>query len=335
MRGRTVSGREAFSWYDEGGCVRAEVKEELCKNVEGKETLFAEGMIREADDDENDCQKDEAHELDRLAADGVNSRHSHPVTGDSTSTDDDQIADSSVAEDFIHVAASSVADLLENDGVVETKTVKGDVKEKPRSSSSEKDLSVPPLAVVAPEIGPRRLRGVKFGSLHDRYSTHLIRMPLTLALYVGFYIFLAFLDIASDIKGVAGSFRDGQTIVEGDTSWDGTEPNDDTPRLVDRELANTTAVGDFLGGLERFFETRRTDERDDGRGELADTLHGEDGAHHSTSPFRSSKPEDAYQQTLCSRVRLNLLRCDDRRQGIIAADTDAHKDTPEDEDTND
>jgi len=120
MRGRAVSSREAFSWNDEGGCVRTEVEEELCKNEECKQALFAEWVIREADDDENDCQKDKAHKLNRLAADGIHERDCHPVTGDSTATDDDQITNGGVVQDFIDIVASSIANLLENDGVIET-----------------------------------------------------------------------------------------------------------------------------------------------------------------------------------------------------------------------
>ncbi len=123
VRGRAVAGREALAGHDEGGGVGAEVEEELAQDVQGKQTMFAEVVIVESNDNEEDGQDSEASELDRFAADGVDGRHGHPVAGDGTGADDDQVANSGVAEDLIDVVALGVADGLKNDGVVETKAI--------------------------------------------------------------------------------------------------------------------------------------------------------------------------------------------------------------------
>jgi hypothetical protein len=83
--------------------------------------------VRKPNDDEDDGQKDEAHQLDGFAADSVDSCNSDPVTGDGTGADDDQVANSRVAEDFINVVALGVTNGLKNDGVVETKAIEGDI----------------------------------------------------------------------------------------------------------------------------------------------------------------------------------------------------------------
>lgn len=84
------------------------VEEELRKNVQRKQRLAVELVIREADDAENDCEDAETHELDRLTADGVDSGYSNPVTWNSTSACDYQVSDSLVVEDLVDIAAARV-----------------------------------------------------------------------------------------------------------------------------------------------------------------------------------------------------------------------------------
>lgn len=84
------------------------VEEELRKNVQRKQRLAVELVIREADDAENDCEDAETHELDRLTADGVDSGYSNPVTWNSASACDYQVSDSLVVEDLVDIAAARV-----------------------------------------------------------------------------------------------------------------------------------------------------------------------------------------------------------------------------------
>lgn len=93
--------------------------------------MFREVVVGEADDDEQHGQDDEAHELDRFAADGVNCGHGHPVARNGSGADNDQVAYCGVAEDAIHIGSLGVANCLKDDGVVEAKTVESDIEEEP------------------------------------------------------------------------------------------------------------------------------------------------------------------------------------------------------------
>lgn len=148
VRGRAVSSGEAFSWNNESGGVRAEVEEELGQDVKRQQTIFTEMAVSEADDDENDRQKSKSHELNWFPTNGIDCGDGDPVTWDSTCANNDQIADSGIAENVIHGSTLRITNGTENDRVVETKTVEGDIQKEPRSCSSEKDLSMSPLAVV-------------------------------------------------------------------------------------------------------------------------------------------------------------------------------------------
>jgi hypothetical protein len=59
--------------------------------------------------------------LNGFATDRVHGGNGDPVPGDSTSTGNDKVADGLVEEDLVDVFALRIANLIENDGVVETK----------------------------------------------------------------------------------------------------------------------------------------------------------------------------------------------------------------------
>lgn len=146
----------------------------------------------------------------------------------------------------------------------------------------------------------------------------LIGAAVVLAVEVGLGVSVSLDNVAGNIEGVARSLRNGQTVVESNASGDGTETDDDTPHLVDGELADTIASSRGLGGQERLLETGSDNESDDTSSELTDTLHGEDGAHHGTAPLSGSE-----------------LRGNDGRKRVITTNTNTHNDTPEDDKTDD
>lgn len=74
VRGGAVARREALAGHDEGGGVGAEVEEELGEDVERQEGGVRDLVVGEADYDEEDREHGEAHELDGLAAEGVDGR---------------------------------------------------------------------------------------------------------------------------------------------------------------------------------------------------------------------------------------------------------------------
>lgn len=157
VRGGSVTGREAFSRNDESSGVRSKVEEELSDNVEGEETTFAQLVISETDDDEDNGQNSETHKLNGLATDGIDSSNCNPVARDGAGTGDDQVANCSVVKDFVDVVTLGISDGSQNDGIVQTETVVGDIEEKPGTSSSEKHFSELPLRVMSPEVTPRSL----------------------------------------------------------------------------------------------------------------------------------------------------------------------------------
>lgn len=131
VRGGTVAGREALARNDEGGGVGTEVEEELAQNVETEFAARANDVVSEAEDAEEDGEESKAHDLDRLATDSVNKSDSDPVTRDGTSTDDDQVTDSVVVVDLVHVLTTGVTDSGKDDRVVERDTVESDIEEEP------------------------------------------------------------------------------------------------------------------------------------------------------------------------------------------------------------
>lgn len=142
----------------------------------------------------------------------------------------------------------------------------------------------------------------------------LVRLALRDAGHVGLDIAAGLGDIAGNIEGVTGSLGDGKTVVESNAARDGTETDDDTPHLVSGEKAITLASALALGRLEGALETSSDNQSDDTSEELADTLHGEDGTHHGSSPLGGRE-----------------LGSDNRRERVVTTDTDTHENTPEDD----
>lgn len=320
VRSGAVAGREALSRDDEGGGIGTEVEEELAENVESKLAVSSNDVVTETENAEEDGEQSETHKLDRLAANGVNKGNSDPVTGDGTSADDDQVTDSGVVVSLVHVGTTTVADSRENDRVVERDTIESDIEEEPGASGTKENLAVLPLAVVTPEVGPRSLGNLELtggGSLSGGTSD-LIGVTVVLAVEVGLGVSVGLDNVTGNVEGVARSLGDGETVVESNASGNSTETNDDTPHLVNGELADTIASSRVLGSQKGLLEAGSDDKSNDTSGELTNTLHGEDGTHHGTAPLGGSE-----------------LRGNDRRKRVVTTDTDTHENTPEDDDADD
>lgn len=123
MRRRSVSCGEAFPWHDESCGIWSEVEEELGDNVKSKECTSRKFVVCEAHDAEDDGENDEATNLDGFATNGIDESNSNPVSWNSTGADDDQVTDGDVVQDMVDVGSSSIADLLQDDGVVEGDTI--------------------------------------------------------------------------------------------------------------------------------------------------------------------------------------------------------------------
>lgn len=101
MRGGSVSCGETLARHNKGGRVGTEVEEELSQDIDSQQAVLSKLVVGEAHDDEKNSEDSEAHQLDRLAADGVNSRHGHPVARNSASQDNNEVANGSVVEVFV------------------------------------------------------------------------------------------------------------------------------------------------------------------------------------------------------------------------------------------
>lgn len=303
-----------------GKKIHTEVEEELGKNVAGKETVRSDDVVPESHDTEDDGKEDETHQLNWLTSNSVDERNGDPVTRNGASADNDDVTDSSVVEDLVDVVSTRVANSGKNDSVVERDTVESNIEKEPRTSSSEKNLSILPLAVVAPEVGEGWLwNGEGVGVVADGLDTgNLVWNTLWLVVQVRLDVGTGLDDITGDIESVTRSLWNGKTVVKSNATWNGTHSDDDTPHLVNGKTADTTALADVWSGHKRLAETSSDNEGDDTGTELTKTLHGEDGTHHGTSPAGSSE-----------------LRGNDRGKWVVTTNTDTHENTPENDDTDD
>jgi hypothetical protein len=186
-------------------------------------------------------------------------------------------------------------------------------EEEPGPGRSKKDLSMSPLAVVVPEIGPASLGGIEALArvLEDSGTADFVRLALTLAKAVGLDILHGFLRVAGNIESVPRSFGDGKTEVKSNASRDSTKPDNDTPHLVDGKLADTIAKVNRLGSLERVVEAGHDNESNNGSCELANALHGKDSTHHRSSPLGRGESGSGISRAERSESQASLLRSDD------------------------
>ncbi len=68
--------------------------------------------------------------------------------------------------------------------------------------------------------------------------------------------------------------------------------NKSSPDLVNGEGTDTSALGVADGCGQRALEADGSDQHDQSTAKLAETLHGENGSHHCSSPLGGSEPID-------------------------------------------
>lgn len=320
VRGGTVPSRETLAGHNEGGRVGAEVEEKLREHIDGQQTVLSELVVSEAHDDEENSENSKASKLNGLTADGVNSGDGNPVARDGTGHDDDEISDGCVVQIFVDVlvVARRVSNSLQNGGIVQGQTIVSNIEEEPRESSTSEQHAVLGLGVVAHEVAEagllhlHRLIGVLSGS--DTGDTIDISLaPLATNVVLG--VLIGLLNILLDIKRVPRGLRDGQTVVEGNDSWNGTKTDQSSPHLIYCHDAVTSTGLYRRGSLQGPLEAEGNEEHDEGGAELANALHGEDGSHHGASPLGGRE-----------------LGGNDGRQRVVTTDADTHQHTPEDDD---
>lgn len=102
----------------------------------------------------------------------------------------------------------------------------------------------------------------------------------------------------------ADLLRDGKAEVQSADGGDDTNTDQSAPHLVNSNLTLSSASSVRSNVVELRLEANGQANHDDSTTKLAETLHGEHGAHHGTSPLGRSK-----------------LGCDDGRKRVVTTDT--------------
>lgn len=124
---RSIASREYLAGDNEGGGVGSRIEEELGQRVQCHQSSAGQIPKVKTNNTEQQCQHEEPKPLDGLAADSINQAGGDPVSGNSTGKDEDEVAHSSVVVDQVHVATTTPADGIENNRVVQTQTIKGNI----------------------------------------------------------------------------------------------------------------------------------------------------------------------------------------------------------------
>lgn len=84
---------------------------------------------------------------------------------------------------------------------------------------------MPPLRVVVDEVFEGGFGDLESGASldHGSYASNLVRVTFGFTIDVGPHVGAGFLDITGDVESVAGSFGDGETVVEGNAAGNSTE----------------------------------------------------------------------------------------------------------------
>jgi hypothetical protein len=321
--GGTVACREALARYDEGGGVGTPIEEELDQDVDGQLRMTRDLVECKTPDGKKDSENNETSELERLAANCVNGGNGEPVTWDSASADENAVSSGKVVQAPVDGLAATVSNGTEDGSGVQAKTVESNlrmsvrlsdstcwktyVKDEPGHGSAKEDLAVPDLAVEAEEVLKRSLGDIELGAclLTGGNLRQLVGVSVTvLAGKVLLGVLIGLLNITGDVESVTGGFGDGEAEVQSDAGWHNTDTNQSTPHSVDGDLAFASA-GSIAGSLvDLVLEAGDKAQHDESTTKLTESLHGEDGTHHGTSPLGGSK-----------------LGGDDGRQGVVTTDT--------------
>jgi len=217
MCGGTISGREDLPRNDECGDIGPEILEEVGQAVKEYKCLLLvaigiELVEAEAHDDENDCEHDESHELDRFSAPRVDEEEGGVVTRDKTSDGQNDVPYTDIVQTMECTNTSlrcctTESDSLQDDRRVEPESVEGNIEGKPRIRCADDDLQVFSLGEVMDEVTDGRLRGLD--TLNDG-----IRISIRISFGEEvFDIHGGLLNISLDIHGEARCLGDRQSEI--------------------------------------------------------------------------------------------------------------------------
>lgn len=305
VTGRTVTGREDLTGDNEGGRVGAKVLEELGGSEQENEEddrVVLDLVVGETQDTEKDAGHDETNDLDLDTAETLNGEDGDPVTGDGTQENNDDLTNSGVPDGLESITLDGrEVDRGQNEGVVETNTVEGDIESEPGHGGTEKDLEVLPLGEVGAEVGERALgdRGV----LDNDFVVLIGLEVVAVLLKDGGDITLGLVQVVLDIEDETGGLGDGQTEVDGDQGRQASETDENAPDIVQ-----------VLGvGNDGVLEGSKEDDGNNTGSKITESLHGKDSGHHGTAAVGGGE-----------------LGGDDGRERVVTTNTDTDNDTPDD-----
>ena len=102
-------------------------------------------------------------------------------------------------------------------------------------------------------------------------------------------VLVRLLDVTSNVESITWSLGNGEAEVEGYARGNDANTDQGTPHLVDSNLAVASALSVGCGLVELALEASDEADHDDSSTKLAETLHGEHGAHHSATPLGGSE----------------------------------------------
>jgi hypothetical protein len=181
------------------------------------------------------------------------------------------------------------------------------IKDEPRHGSTKQDLAVPELAVEAEEVLERGLGDIELGATLLTGSNLHQLVGVAVAMLAGkvlLGVLVGLLDITGNVEGVTRSLGDSETEVQSDTGGDNTDTDQSTPHPVDGNLAFAVAGSIVAGLVDLVLEAGDEAKHDKSSAKLTESLHGEHGTHHGTSPLGGGE-----------------LGGDDGRQRVVTTDT--------------
>jgi hypothetical protein len=133
----------------------------------------------------------------------------------------------------------------QDNGGVKTKAVESDVESEPRPGGAEQNLSILPLAEVVTEVGPGGLGDVDLVGNDAVIGAGLDALPVSIDILDGLP------HVTFNIEGETRGLGNGETVVEGDTSGNATETDEETPTVVNsRGLGGRPGQNGILVGCD-------------------------------------------------------------------------------------
>jgi len=147
----TDTGWEDFTRYDKGGGIWSKVEEELSNDDEGKATTGSNLVAGTSENAKHEGGDEETLDLDPLAAEEFDKGNCEEVSGNVTGDGNDQVAFGILQEVVIWVFASGIANVGQDDRLIQVDTVKCNINQEPGKGAAKEGEGVSGFAKVLEE----------------------------------------------------------------------------------------------------------------------------------------------------------------------------------------